>query len=145
MKAQQLRALSPATLELTRSLYQKPGLMDRWNADARTIRTIYQVGAANEPSAIRDLMSFGLSRDVEVRTAARANIEHLFSLVPVEAMLVLDDWLRQTWGSLEDWYGLRPEAVRIFRPETHADRIFLGLIGLIVAALFARKQFESSG
>ena len=124
MKAQQLRALSPATRELTRSLYQKPGLIDRWNADARTIKTIYQVGASDEPAAIRDLMSFGLSHDVGVRTAARANIQHLFSLVPVEAMPVLDDWLRQTWGSLEDWYGLRPEAVRILRPETHADRIF---------------------
>jgi hypothetical protein len=128
MKVQQLRSLSPATLELTRSLYQKSGLIDRWNADARTITTIYQVGAANEPAAIRDLMSFGLSRDREVRIAARANIERLFSLVPVEALPLLDDWLRQTWGSLEDWYGLRPEAVRVLRPETHADRIFLGLI-----------------
>lgn len=127
MKAQQLRALSPATLDLTRSLYQKPGLIDRWNADARTIKTICQVGAANEPGAIRDLMSFGLSRDHEVRTAARANIEHLFSLIPVEAMPALDDWLRQTWASLEDWYGLRPEAVRVLRPKTHADRVFLGL------------------
>src|SRR5262249_9196048 len=80
------------------------------------------------PAAIRDLMSFGLSRDAEVRAAARANIEHLFSLVPVEAMPILDDWLRQTWGSLEDWYGLRPESVRLLRPETQADRIFLGLI-----------------
>ena len=128
MKAQQLRTLSPATLELTRSLYRKPGLIDRWNSDSRTIETIYQVGAANEPGAIRDLMSFGLSRDSEVRTAARANIDHLFSLVPVEAMPVLDDWLRETWGSLEDWYGLRREAVRVLRAKTHADRLFLGLI-----------------
>lgn len=128
MKAQQLRALSPATLELTRSLYRKPGLIDRWSADARTIETIYQVGAANEPAAIRDLMSFGLSRDREVRIAARTTIEGLFSLVPVEALPLLDDWLRQTWACLEDWYGLRPEAVSSLRPETHADRIFLGLI-----------------
>jgi HEAT repeat protein len=128
MKAQQLRALSPATLELTRSLYRKPGLIDRWNADARTIKTIYKIGAANEAAAIRDLMSFGLSRDREVRTAARANIEHLLSLVPVEALPVLDDWLRQTWEFLEDWYGLQPKGVGVLRPDTHADRVFLGLI-----------------
>jgi len=128
MRHQQLRGLSPDTMELTTSLYRKPGLLDRWNADARTIATIHQIGATNEPAAIRDLMSFGLSRDSEVRVAARLTIQHLFSLVPVEAMPLLDEWLRRTWGQLEDWYGLRADVLSGLELKNRSDQIFLGLI-----------------
>src|SRR6478609_965970 len=109
----QLRRMSPAMVELTSSLYRKPGLLDRWNADTRTIFTIREIATANEPAAIPDLLSFGLSRDSEVRGAARAAIRQLFSRVPAEDLPLLDEWLRRTWGQLEDWYGLRAEVLRL--------------------------------
>jgi hypothetical protein len=129
MRPQQLRGLSPATLELTRSLYRKPGWLDRWNTDALAVTTIHQIGAANESAAILDLMSFGLSRDREVRLAARSVIEHLYSLVPLDALPLLDEGLRRMWGQLEDWYGLRATDLRGLEVKNRSDQIFMGLIG----------------
>jgi len=128
MKTEQLRRLSPAILELARSLYRKPSLVDVWNADVRTVETIRQISDANEPAAISELMSFGLSRDAKVCVAARTAIQHLFSMVPFEALPSLDDLLRRTWGQLEDWYGMRAESLKGFHVRNDADRIYLGLI-----------------
>jgi HEAT repeat protein len=128
MKTEQLHRLSPAILELARSLYRKPGLADVWNGDVRTIETIGQISDANEAAAISELMSLGLSRDAKVCAAARSAIQHLFSMVPFEALPSLDDSLRRTWGQLEDWYGLRAESLKRFHVRNDADRIYLGLI-----------------
>jgi HEAT repeat protein len=125
MKTEQLRRLSPAILELARSLYRKPSLVDVWNADVRTVETIRRISDANEPAAISELMSFGLSRDAKVCVAARTAIQHLFSMVPFEALPSLDDLLRRTWGQLE---GLRAESLKGFHLRNDADRIYLGLI-----------------
>jgi HEAT repeat protein len=128
MKTEQLRRLSPAVLELVRSLHRKAGLVDKGNGDVRTIETIGQIGDANEAAAISELMSFGLSRDAKVYAAARSAIQHLFSMVPFDALPSLDESLRRTWGQLEDWYGLQAESLKGFHVRNDADRIYLGLI-----------------
>src|SRR6266702_3642562 len=126
MRTGQLRGLSPSTLELVKKLYGDRTLFQRWNGNDDTISILDQLGDANEPAAIRDLMPFGLTRNEEVRAKARWIIQRLFSQISVEAIPSLDESLRQSWANLEDWYGLRPEAIDSLGRNTSADRVFLG-------------------
>lgn len=128
MRAHHLRTLSPATLELFKKLTSWPMLRRHWIGDSGTLSILDQIGQRNEPAAIRDLMSFGLVRDDKVRVKARSVIQNLFVQVPFEALPALDDWLRLSWGQLEDWYGMRPEGVDTIVPTTDTDRVFLGLV-----------------
>jgi len=124
----QLRGLSPSTLDLVKKLVSWPTLKERWNGNRETLAILDRIGRANEPAAIRDLMSFGLVRSEEIRAKARLIIRSLFTLIPIEALQLLDESLRQSWAHLEDWYGLRPEAIDNIGLNTDSDRVFVGLV-----------------
>jgi hypothetical protein len=61
MRTPRLRSLSPSTLELVKKLYGRRTLFQRWNETDDTIGILEQISEANEPTAIRDLMPFGLA------------------------------------------------------------------------------------
>src|SRR5207245_6738738 len=124
----QLRGLSPSTLDLVKKLVSWPTLKERWNGNRETLAILDRIGRANEPAAIRDLMSFGLVRCEELRAKARLIVRSLFTLIPIEALQLLDESLRQSWAHLEDWYGLRPEAIDNIGLNTDSDRVFVGLV-----------------
>ncbi len=113
-------------------------------------RDLDQIGKANEPAAICDLMSFGLVRNEEIRAKARSIIRNLFTQISIEALPLLDESLRQSWAHLEDWYGMRPEAIDGIGQNTDADRIFLGLATshrrvlsvLVVSSICSRPLME---
>lgn len=124
----QLRGLSPSTLDLVKKLISWPTLKQRWNGNRETLAILDEIGRANEPAAIRDLMSFGLVRSEEVRAKARLIIRSLFAQIPLDALPLLDESLRQSWAHLEDWYGLRPEAIDNIGLNIDSDRVFVGLV-----------------
>jgi HEAT repeat protein len=149
MRTPQLRGLSPSTLDLVKKLYGRRALFQRWNRADDTIAILEQISEANEPAAIRDLMPFGLARSEEIRAKARTIILRLFAQVPIETLPSLDESLRQSWANLEDWYGLRPEAIDSLGQNTDADRTFLGLVtshrnGYVRAAALRALEADSS-
>jgi hypothetical protein len=94
----QLRRLSPSALDLVKKLVSWPTVKGRWNGNRETLAILDQIGRANEPAAIRDLMSFGLVRSEEIRAKARQIIQSLFALIPIEALPLLYESLRQSWA-----------------------------------------------
>lgn len=150
MKMLHLRGLTPSTQALVRKLVSWPPLKQRWAGDGETSEIIMQIGTANEPAAIPSLMSFGLAHNDRIRTEARSVIGHLFSQIPIDFLPVLDESLRRSWGHLEDWYGMKPNVVRMLERSTENDRLFLSLVschrnGYVRAEALHALGTESSG
>jgi hypothetical protein len=100
-----------------------PTPQQRWSGDGGTGEIIEQIGAADEPAAIPILMSFGLARNDRIRTGVRSVIRHLFSQIPIDVLPALDELLRRSWGHLEDWYGMKPNVVKVLQRSTENDRL----------------------
>jgi HEAT repeat protein len=103
-------------------------LTKRWFGGDDTLEILERIGEAGEPLAIPELMSFGFVQKSEVRSKARSVIQQLFSQMPVEDLPLPDEALRRSWGRLEDWYGMKADAVNELGGETAADRLYLALL-----------------
>lgn len=128
MRFPQLRHLSQSTVDLLGKLRSWRTLNLRWIGGLDTAALLDQIGAADEALAIPHLISFGLVPDERTRIKARSTIHHLFSLIPMEALPILDVSLRQSWAHMQDLYGMLPTQVANLCGNSEADRLFLALM-----------------
>src|SRR5438045_932194 len=128
MTTPHLNRLSPSTRALVTRLTSWRTLPQRWSGGDDTVPILEQIGEANEPLAIPELMSFGFVNNHNIRAKARSIIERLFAQIPIEALPFLDESLRQSWAHLEDWYGMKPDAIENIGGSADADRLYLALV-----------------
>jgi hypothetical protein len=128
MRMPRLQELSLATRTLLTKLTSWRTLNQRWQGSADTLALLDDIASACEPLAIPELMSFGLAENDHIRTKARSIIWRLFERIPTDALPLLDESLRRSWGHLEDWYGMKPERVETMAAGCDADRLYLALL-----------------
>jgi HEAT repeat protein len=127
MQNPQLKGLSASTKELLYPLLGWSSLEFRWRGELNTAAILKQVGDTGETLAIPMLLSFAMASDREVRAAARSAIRRLFEQMSIEQLPALDEALRQSWAHLEDWYGIKPAAIRKFKTNSEDDLVLLAL------------------
>jgi HEAT repeat protein len=123
----QLKGLAASTKELLCPLLGWSSIERRWRGELNTAAILRQVGDTSDTLAIPMLLSFAMASDREVQAAARSAIRRLFEQMPLEQLPALDEALRQSWTHLEDWYGIKPAAIRKFKTNTEDDLIMLAL------------------
>jgi hypothetical protein len=128
MKSSHLKGLTLSAQTLVSKLMSWSTLSQRWSGSSDTTALLEQIGVAAEPLAIPTLISFGLAHNLEVRAKAKSTIRHLFAQVPTESLPLLDESLRQSWGQVEDWYGMKPNAIERLGGDTDEDLVFIGLV-----------------
>lgn len=121
-----LKGLSPATKALLEPLLAWPQIQARWRGDMDTVSRIHGVASSGEAFAIRDLLSYALSKNHEVQSAARSAIRFLFDRLPPEDLPALDEVLRSGWACVEDWYGLKLSLKRL-KADSEDNLLFLAL------------------
>jgi HEAT repeat protein len=128
MKSSHLKGLTLTVQTLIGKLMSWSTLSQRWSGSDDTALLLEQVGSAAEPLAIPSLISFALADNAEVRAKAKSSIRHLLAQIRAESLPFLDESLRRSWGQVEDWYGLKPGAVKELGGDTDEDVVFLGLV-----------------
>jgi HEAT repeat protein len=123
----QLKGLAASTKELLYPLLGWSSIERRWRGELNTAAILRQVGDTGDTLAIPMMLSFAMASDREVRAAARSAIRRLFEQMPLEQLPALDEALRQSWAHLEDWYGIKPAAIKKFKTNTEDDLILLAL------------------
>lgn len=122
-----MKGLSPATKELLYPLLSWPDIQSRWQGDKDTVARIRAVGETGEPYAIPYLLSYAFATNHDVRVGARKAIRALYERMPLEQLPLLDEALRQGWGTIEGWYGLKP-TVKQLRQRDVEDLVLLALM-----------------
>lgn len=123
MKLAVVRSLSAGSSVFVREYYQKRFTF--WNANSLALSLIERLRDSSEPAAIAEPLPFGLSKSSAVSTAARAAMQHLYQLVPLEALPALDDAMRPYWS---DSNTRVPGSLEGHVWASASDRLYLGLL-----------------